>query len=87
MRRGLDLEIPGVTIVNAERTFWDKVVILHCLRRWYELKGVLKGGGNRISRHYYDLHELMQSPVGQAAIADPTQAGDDGAIIVRRRGW
>jgi hypothetical protein len=73
---GLDLEVPGVTIVDAERTFWDKVVILHGLRRWYELKGVLKGGGNRISRHYYDLHELMQSPVGQAAIADPALGAD-----------
>ena len=64
---GLDLEVPGVTIVDAERTFWDKVVILHGLHRWYELKGVHKGGGNRISRHYYDLHELMQSPTGQPA--------------------
>lgn len=73
---GLDLEVPGVTIVDAERTFWDKVVILHGLRRWYELKGVLKGGGNRISRHYYDLHELMQVPVGQAAIADPALGAD-----------
>lgn len=54
---GLDLEVPGVTIVDAERTFWDKVIILYGLHRWYELKGVLKGGDNRISRHYYDLHE------------------------------
>lgn len=73
---GLDLEVRNVTIVDAERTFWDKVVILHGLRRWYELKGVLKGGGNRVSRHYYDLHELMQAPVGQAAIAD-TALGTD----------
>jgi hypothetical protein len=73
---GLDLEVEHVTIVDAERTFWDKVVILHGLRRWYDLKGVLKGGGNRISRHYYDLHELMQAPVGQAAIADPALGAD-----------
>jgi hypothetical protein len=73
---GLDLEVPNVTIVDAERTFWDKVVILHGLRRWYERKGVLKGGGNRISRHYYDLHELMQAPAGQAAIADAALGAD-----------
>jgi len=73
---GLILEVPNVTIVDAERTFWDKVVILHGLRRWYDLKGVLKGGGNRISRHYYDLHELMQAPIGQAAIADSALGAD-----------
>lgn len=73
---GLDLEVKGVTIVDAERTFWDKVVILHGLRRWYEMKGVLKGGGNRISRHYYDLHQLLQAPVGQMAIADTALGAD-----------
>jgi len=73
---GLDLEIPNVTIVDAERTFWDKVVILHGLRRWYDSKGVLRNGGNRISRHYYDLHELMQSEVGKTALADTALGAD-----------
>lgn len=73
---GLDLHVENVTIVDAERTFWDKVVILHGLRRWYDQKGVLKGGGNRISRHYYDLHAFMQAPVGQAAIGDPALGAD-----------
>lgn len=72
----LNLEVPNVTVVAAERTFWDKVVILHGLRRWYDSKGVLRNGGNRISRHYYDLHELMQSEVGQAAIADTALGAD-----------
>lgn len=70
------MEVQGVTIVDAERTFWDKVVILHGLRRWYELKDVLKGGGNRISRHYYDLYELMLAPIGQAAIANGAPGAD-----------
>lgn len=37
---------------------------------------MLKGGGNRISRHYYDLHELMQAPLGQQAIADAALGAD-----------
>jgi hypothetical protein len=72
----LDLEVSNVTIVDAERTFWDKVVILHGLRRWYDSKGVLRNGSNRISRHHYDLHELMRSEVGQAAIADTALGAD-----------
>jgi len=73
---GLDLAVPGIRVVDAKRTFWDKVVILHGLCHWYESKGVLRGGGNRISRHYYDLHELMQAPLGQQAIADPALGAD-----------
>lgn len=73
---GLDLEVLGITVVDAERTFWDKIVILHGLRHWYESKGVLRGGGNRISRHYYDLHELMQAPLAERAIADPALGAD-----------
>lgn len=37
----LDLSVHGVTIVDAERTFWDKVVILHGLRRWFDIRGQL----------------------------------------------
>jgi hypothetical protein len=36
---GIDLAVPGITVVDAERTFWDKVVILHGLRRWYDIAG------------------------------------------------
>lgn len=52
----LELTVPNVTIVDAERTFWDKVVILHGLRRWFDIRGELRGGGHRVSRHYYDVH-------------------------------
>lgn len=73
---GLDLAVANVTIVDPERTFWDKVVILHGLRRWYEIRGQLRGGGHRISRHYYDLHALMASPVGPRAVADRALGAD-----------
>jgi len=67
---GLDLAVGNVTTVDAERTFWDKVVILHGLRRWYEKRGELRGGGQRISRHYYDIHSLMESDVGRRALSN-----------------
>jgi len=52
------------------RTFWDKIVILQGLRRWFINRGELKGGGNRVSRHYYDLHEMMKSAMGKLAFTD-----------------
>lgn len=65
---GIDLSVGGVTIVDAERTFWDKVVILHGLRRWFDRRGELRGNGQRVSRHYYDLHAIMAAEVGRSAL-------------------
>jgi hypothetical protein len=73
---GLELAVGNVVTVDAERTFWDKVVILHGLRRWFDRRGVLRGGGQRVSRHYYDLHRLIESDVGRAALADPALGRD-----------
>lgn len=73
---GLDLTVAGVTTVDPERTFWDKVLILHGLRAAYEAKGVLRGEGQRVSRHYYDLHCLLTSEEGERAIADKALAVD-----------
>lgn len=73
---GSDLAVGGVTTVEAERTFWDKVVIVHGLRRRFEIRGVLQGDGQRVSRHYHDLYRLMGSAVGPQALADPALGAD-----------
>ncbi|TYL83147.1 nucleotidyl transferase AbiEii/AbiGii toxin family protein [Bradyrhizobium cytisi] len=72
----LDLTVPGVRTVDPERTFWDKVVILHGLRRWFDKRGELRGGGQRVSRHYYDLHKLLPTQAGASAIEDPELGAD-----------
>lgn len=76
---GLDLSIAEVTTIEATRTFWDKVVIAHGLRCWYDRRGALRQEGQRVSRHYYDLHCLLGSEVGKTALAD----GKLGADCVR----
>ena len=72
----LGLIAHGVTTVVAERTFWDKIVILHGVRNWFERRGVLRGEGQRVSRHYYDVHCILQSELGARAVADRTLAAD-----------
>lgn len=72
----IDLAVPNVTVVDAERTFWDKVVIVHGLRRWYEIRHQLRGNGQRISRHYYDLYRLIHSETGKDAMAN-LELGED----------
>ena len=59
----LDLTVKNVITVKPERTFWDKVMILHGLRQWHDHRGELRHGGQRVSRHYYDVHQLMQAPL------------------------
>lgn len=66
----LDFEVPNVTTVDPSRTFWDKVIIAHGTRRWFDHRGTLRGEGQRISRHYYDLYQLINSDIGKAASTD-----------------
>lgn len=63
-----DLLVSNVVTIDAERTFWDKVVILHGLRKWHDNRGEVRQQGNRVSRHYYDLYRLLNSGAGLNAI-------------------
>ena len=72
----LALRAEHVTTVAAERTFWDKIVILHGVRNWFEKRGVLRGEGQRVSRHYYDVHQILQSELGPRASADRLLGAD-----------
>lgn len=72
----LMLNVTNVITIDAERTFWDKVVIIHGQRRWFERRGELRRQGQRVSRHYYDIYRLLCSDVGQRAARDHDLARD-----------
>ena len=65
-----ELTVHDVSTIEPGRTFWDKILILYELRRWYERHGILRQGGQRVSRHYYDVHCLSGSTPGKAALDD-----------------
>ena len=71
-----DLTVSNVVTIKAERTFWDKVIILHGQRCHYENKNELKRNGHRVSRHYYDIYCLLENEVGDAASKDIELAMD-----------
>lgn len=73
------LDVPNVVTVGPDRTFWDKVTILHGLRRWWDRRGEVRAGGQRVSRHYYDVHSLLRSADGERYVTD----GAMGANCVR----
>jgi Nucleotidyl transferase AbiEii toxin, Type IV TA system len=66
----LDLGIENITTIRPTRTFWDKIIIVHGLRAWFDNRGELRQEGQRISRHYYDLHALLPADIGAQALAD-----------------
>lgn len=72
----LDLRVANVTTVLPDRTFWDKVMILHGLRQWYEQKAALRHGGQRVSRHYYDVYSMLQAPEAKGWTNDRALAED-----------
>lgn len=54
-----------VRTLSAERTFWEKATLLHAEAH----KPLDKPSGDRLSRHYYDVARLYQSPIGPKALA------------------
>ena len=66
----LDFGVQNITTIIPERTLWDKIIILHSLKGWFDNKNELRGGGDRESRHYYDVFQLLQSETGRNALND-----------------
>lgn len=62
--------------MQPARTFWDKVIILHGLRQWYDRRKELRHEGQRVSRHYYDIHRLIQAAGAADWQADHRLAAD-----------
>lgn len=66
-----DFSISGITTIKPERTFWEKLLILHgyCCRR-RDNKDYIPLNRNRISRHYYDVAMISRTAIGDDAIND-----------------
>ncbi len=55
------IEDAQVRVLGAERTFWEKATILHALSHGSKLRA-------RMSRHYYDVGEMVGSSIYNKAI-------------------
>ncbi|NKK54368.1 nucleotidyl transferase AbiEii/AbiGii toxin family protein [Rhizobium leguminosarum bv. viciae] len=68
MPSGSDLAISNVMTVRPERTFWEKVLILHAMTEMTEKRNAEQNAErkvpdlNRYSRHYYDVHQIWSHP-------------------------
>lgn len=59
--------IAEIPTVLPERTFWEKITILH--RESFRAKD--NPPPDRYSRHYYDIYKMMNSPVKDSALQNP----------------
>lgn len=55
-----------INTLHAERTFWEKITLLHMLAHQPDDKPLQ----SHIARHYYDIHMLYQNSKGKNAIKD-----------------
>jgi hypothetical protein len=69
---GLEYPVAEVTVLRPERTFWEKATLIHveCVR------GELKAGRDRLSRHWYDLATLADHDIGRCALSDRALLAD-----------
>ncbi len=64
--------VTGITMLTPERTFLEKLLILHGIHCGYRDARRLPADSDRISRHYYDVAMMAATGTGTAALSDPS---------------
>ena len=62
--------VDGIVTIAPERTFWEKLLILHGVHCGYRDAARLPADSDRISRHYYDAAMIASTRTGDAALSD-----------------
>ncbi len=60
----------GIRVIAPERTYWEKLLILHGAHCGFRDTGRLPADKDRISRHYYDAAVITATDVGRSALVD-----------------
>lgn len=85
----IKLVTAGVTLIAAERTFWEKALILHGIHCGYRDEKRKPGENNLISRHYYDVAMMRDRPEGLKAVRDIALLTKvrEHKLLLFKRGW
>ena len=60
----------NIHVIAPERTYWEKLLLVHGLHCGYRDEERLPGDPNRILRHYYDVAMITVTETGRAALSD-----------------
>lgn len=55
-----------VNVLTPERTFWEKITLLHMLANQNDQKALQ----NKMARHYYDVYKLSHSEIAKSAMSN-----------------
>ena len=79
----------GIRVIAPERTYWEKLLILHGAYCGYRDAGRLPTDKDRISRHYYDVAVITATEVGRSALADTDllDAVRNHNLVAFRQAW
>lgn len=82
-------KVGNITVSAAERTYLDKLLILHGVHCGYRDEGRMPTGKQRISRHYYDVAMMTGTDVGKSALSDMSLLADARShnAIAFRQAW
>mgnify|MGYP006282086135 CR=1 FL=1 len=82
-------EVSNIRAIAPERTFWEKVLLLHSNYRGYKNKNKLPKDKNRSSRHYLDVVTLADSYVYSRALNEVNLLRDvrEHTNLTYRRAW
>ena len=83
------LGVGNLRVIAPERTYWEKLLILHGLHCGYRDEGRLPADKDRISRHYYDVAMITVTENGRSALSDIAMldAVREHDIIAFRQAW
>lgn len=86
---GWSFKVGGIRVVTPERTYWEKLLLLHGTHCGFRYQGRVPKDRNRLSRHYYDAAMITATEVGRAALADTglLDAVRSHNLIAFRQAW
>ena len=64
------LEVDNLQVIAPERTYWEKLLILHGLYCGYRDEQRLPADRDHISRHYYDVAMITGTEKGSSALSN-----------------
>jgi len=81
----LEPEIAEIRTLSPVRTFWEKITLIHAENH----RPREKSFGDRLSRHYYDLHLLIKDGIANKAVSNLALLSDviDHKKKYFRAGW
>ncbi len=82
-------DVRDLRVIAPERTYWEKLLILHGLHCGHRDEQRMPTDRDRISRHYYDAAMITASDIGRSALSniDMLDAVRSHNLIAFRQAW